>query len=106
MSEQNPSADGADPKRRRPDHDEATAEAQARLDQIREEGGMARRGDELAARRSGEKDDHESAFSDPPLDWRLTPYNIVMQLAAVALFIGVVWYLVSLVIDSWSAFLQ
>ena len=76
------------------------AEARARLDQIREEAGMPRRGDELAAR-SGRRDES----GDPPLDWRLTPRNVILQLAAVALFIAVVWFLVALITDSWTALL-
>jgi len=35
------------------------------------------------------------ASEDPPLDWSPTPLNITLQILAVALFIGVVWFIVS-----------
>lgn len=78
------------------DADEERREAQARLDQLREEAGMPRRGDELAQRgaaQTGEAD-------DPPLDWRLTPRNVILQVIAVALFLGAVWLLYSIVADA------
>lgn len=81
------------------------AEARARLDQIREEGGMPRRGDEIAAR-SGPGADGGEGRVDPPLDWRLTPRNVILQILAVAAFVAAVWFLVALVTDSWMALLK
>ena len=85
---------------------DSAADAQARLDQIREEAGMPRRGDELArrAREAGGGED-ASDYRDPPLDWRLTPRNVLLQLLAAGLFIAVVWFFVALLTDSWSALL-
>ncbi|MEM9724095.1 MAG: hypothetical protein AAF909_01370 [Pseudomonadota bacterium] len=92
--------------------DEDVARARAKLDQLREEAGMPLRGDELAARRAapdsgartGAEDDDPRA--DPPLDWRMTPRNVVLQLAAIALFIGVAWFLISLAGDGIRALLS
>ncbi|MEL6980402.1 MAG: hypothetical protein AAGM38_17235 [Pseudomonadota bacterium] len=78
---------------------EAAADARARLDQMREEAGMPLRGDEIAQRAGGETPIGE----DPPLDWRLTPRNVALQIGAVALFAGVVWFLAMLVYDSVAA---
>lgn len=57
---------------------------------MREQAGGALSGREVARRMNLDGD--ESA-GDPPLDWRLTPRNVILQLAAVAAFIGVVWFL-------------
>lgn len=82
---------------RKGDPGEAAAEARARLDQIREEAGMPRRGDELARSRGGEDS------GDPPLDWRLTPRNVILQIIAVGAFAAAIWFLFALLTDSWSA---
>ena len=81
----------------RRDANETTAAARAKLDQLREEAGMPLRGDELSHRVGGEEGSNE-----PPLDWRLTPRNVILQLAAIALFVAVVWFLITLVADSLS----
>lgn len=78
---------------------EVAEEAQARLDEIRHLGGMPLTGEELA-RRQGE---NEPGVPPPPLDWRLTPKNVVLQLLAAALFAAVVWFLISLTTDNLRA---
>jgi len=65
---------------------------QARLDQLRHEGGGALTGREVRKRRGLNPND---ANDDPPLDWSATPLNITLQVLAVALFIGVVWFIVT-----------
>lgn len=91
-----PGVSGADPAGA---PDARAEEAQAALDQIRTQAGGALSGSELK-RRFGLDDDPES--DAPPLDWRLTPRNVILQLLAVALFVGVIWFLVALVSDSLS----
>lgn len=77
-----------------PNDPDTEAEAKARLHQLREEAGGALSGSELT-RRFGLEDADESA---PPLDWRLTPRNVILQLLAVVLFGAVVWFLGSLAV--------
>ena len=67
--------------------EEASEDARSRLHQLREEAGGALAGRELA-KRFGLDDDGVDA---PPLDWRMTPRNVALQLVAVAVFIGVIW---------------
>ena len=75
-------------------------EAHAALDQARHHAGGALSGREVRKRWGMEKlEDPE----DPPLDWRLTPRNVILQLLAVALFIGVVWFFIALITDSLGA---
>lgn len=76
----------------RESHDrEAEIEAQARLDQLRHQAGGALSGGEILRRlgRSAEEADETA----PPLDWRLTPRNIILQLGALALFVAVVGFM-------------
>jgi len=73
----------------RPDDETRIRDAQARLDQMRHEAGGALTGDELRRRAGLEPEE------DPPLDWRMTPLNVTLQLLAVALFLAVVWFLVT-----------
>lgn len=75
-------------------------EAQAALDQVRAQAGGALSGQEVAKRHGFDPDD--VVGDPPPLDWRMTPRNILLQLVAVAVFIGVVWFFVTLVVDSLS----
>ena len=84
---------------RPPPRDERSAEAQAALDQLRTQAGGALSGDEVEdrLRRHGAHDKADPG--EPPLDWRMTPKNILMQVLAVALFIGVVWFMISLMFD-------
>lgn len=67
-------------------------DAQARLDQLRHEGGGALTGREVRQRHGL---DPRETSDDPPLDWSPTPLNITLQILAVALFILVVWFIVS-----------
>lgn len=67
-------------------------DAQARLDQLRNEAGGALSGREVRKRYGL---DPNEANEDPPLDWSPTPMNIVLQILAVLLFIAVVWFIVS-----------
>jgi len=76
----------------RPDDDTRVRDAQARLDQMRHEAGGALTGTE-ARERAGLNPDE--AQEDPPLDWRMTPANVTLQILAVALFLFVVWFLVT-----------
>lgn len=73
------------------DERERIEEAQARLDQMRGEAGGALSGREVRERHGLDPDEAEA---DPPLDWRPTPLNITLQLLAVAVFIGVFWFLI------------
>jgi len=73
-------------------NDTQAEEAQARLDQLRHEAGGALTGREVR-KRHGMKP--EEASDDPPLDWSPTPLNITLQILAVALFLVVVWFIVS-----------
>lgn len=79
-------------------HDAEAREAQAQLDQLRAQAGGALSGEEVA-RRSG-VDPDEGLNDPPPLDWRLTPRNVILQLGAIALFAAVVWFFYALVRDS------
>ena len=76
----------------RPDDDTRVRDAQARLDQMRHEAGGALTGAE-ARQRAGL--DPNEASDDPPLDWRMTPLNVTLQLLAVALFLSVLWFVVT-----------
>lgn len=77
-----------------------SADAQARLDQLRHEAGGVLTGREVRERWGI---DDKEGLEDPPLDWRLTPRNIVLQLLAVVLFALVVWFLVSLALGGVAA---
>lgn len=80
--------------------DERQIEAQAALDQLRTQAGGALSGSEIAKRLGlGAIDDNNA----PPLDWRLTPRNVILQLLAVGLFAGAVWLMATLLIDGVSA---
>ena len=35
----------------------------------------------------------------PPLDWRMTPRNIALQILAILAFIAVVWFMATLMFD-------
>ncbi|MEL6317322.1 MAG: hypothetical protein AAFR16_06745 [Pseudomonadota bacterium] len=74
-------------------------EAQAALDRLRHQAGGVLTGPEVA-RRHG-IDPKESVGDAPPLDWRMTPRNILLQLAAIAAFVGVMGFLVFLMVDGW-----
>lgn len=67
-------------------------DAQARLDQLRHEAGGALTGREVRKRHGL---DPSEATEDPPLDWSPTPTNITIQIIAVAIFLAVVWFMVS-----------
>jgi len=67
-------------------------DAQARLDQLRHEAGGALTGREVRKRHGL---DPNETMEDPPLDWRPTPLNITLQILAVALFLGVVYFIVT-----------
>lgn len=73
-------------------NDMTPEDAQARLDQLRHEGGGALTGQEVRKRHGL---DPREASEDPPLDWSPTPLNITLQVLAVALFLLVVWFIVS-----------
>lgn len=73
------------------------ADAQAKLDQVRHEAGGAITGPEHRVR---EGVSAEERVEDPPLDWRLTPRNVILQALALAIFAGLVWFLYTLVSDS------
>lgn len=81
---------------------EATADAQARLDQIRHQSGGFLYGREILSRMGEDPTKEEGA---PPLDWRLTPRNVILQLLAVAAFVGAIWFMGALLFDSWRALL-
>lgn len=85
-----------DPERAGP-RDERAEEAQAALDQLRTQAGGALSGPELKRRFgiTGEADPDA-----PPLDWRLTPRNVALQILAVLLFMAVVWFMVALITDN------
>jgi|GEM_PF-3032668 len=76
----------------RPDDESRVRDAQARLDQMRHEAGGALTGAE-ARQRAGL--DPEGAQEDPPLDWSMTPLNVTLQVLAVAVFLAVLWFLVT-----------
>lgn len=71
---------------------ERVREAQATLDRMRHEAGGALTGHE-ARQRAGL--DPSEANDDPPLDWSMTPLNVTLQLLAVALFLAVIWFMVT-----------
>ncbi len=73
----------------KPDDETRVRDAQARLDQMRHEAGGALTGDELRRRAGLEP------AEDPPLDWSMTPLNVTLQLLAVALFLAVLWFMVT-----------
>jgi len=75
----------------KPDDETRVRDAQATLDRMRHEAGGALTGAE--ARRGAGLDPNE-AQDDPPLDWRMTPLNVTLQVLAVALFLFVLWFLV------------
>ncbi len=77
----------ADPKDK-----ERVADAMAKLDQMRHEAGGALTGRE-ARQRAGL--DPNEANEDPPLDWRMTPRNVVIQALVIALFLVVLWFLLN-----------
>lgn len=81
---------------------ERARDAQAELDRLRHEAGGAISGVELQRR---QKLDEKEVVPDPPLDWRLTPRNIILQLLGLAVFALVVWFLIELMVDSWGALL-
>jgi hypothetical protein len=76
----------------KPDDEKRTRDAQARLDQMRHEGGGALTGRE-ARQRAGL--DPDEASDDPPLDWSLTPMNVAIQAVVIALFLAVLWFLIN-----------
>lgn len=98
MTAEGDGARGSGPK----PHDEVAADAQAELDRLRHEAGGALSGHELRVREGLTERD---VVPDPPLDWRLTPRNIALQLLGVIVFAAVVWFLVDLMVDSWGALL-
>ncbi len=67
-------------------------DAQARLDQLRHEGGGALTGREVRQRHGLDPD---QVNDDPPLDWSASPVNLLLQAMAVLIFIAVVWFIVS-----------
>ena len=67
-------------------------DAQARLDQLRHESGGALTGREVRKRAGLDPND---VNEDPPLDWRATPLNIALQALAIALFLAVIWFVVT-----------
>ncbi|MEL6277460.1 MAG: hypothetical protein AAF661_14295 [Pseudomonadota bacterium] len=80
--------------------DETSKDAQAKLDQLRHEAGGALTGPEVRKRWGMEGD---GGLEDPPLDWRLTPRNVILQVAAVVLFGAVVWFIAMLAFDGVAA---
>ncbi|MEO1329160.1 MAG: hypothetical protein AAFW46_05825 [Pseudomonadota bacterium] len=86
--------------RSRPPADERATEAQAALDQLRTQAGGALSGSELKRRFGLEEGGEDDA---PPLDWRLTPRNVILQLGAIALFVAAIWFLGALVTDGVSS---
>ena len=76
----------------RPDDAEQVRDAQATLDRMRHEAGGALTGREARARAGLNP---EEAEDDPPLDWSMTPMNIALQAVAVAVFLAVIWFLVT-----------
>lgn len=72
--------------------DDRQKDAQARLDQLRHESGGALSGREVRQRAGL---DPNEVDEDPPLDWRATPLNIALQALAIALFLAVIWFIVT-----------
>ncbi len=79
--------------------DPQAEDAQAALNQINYQAGGALSGAEIRRQRGEPGDDADA----PPLDWRLTPRNVILQLLAIALFVAVCWFFVALVLDSVAA---
>ena len=96
--------DGAmtQPTRRSDPRQDEARDAQALLDQLRHEAGGALTGAEARARAGL---DPEEVDPDPPLDWRMTPRNILLNLLAIAVFVAAAAFLILLVFDGWSAIL-
>jgi len=88
--------------RAKPPKSDEEIEAQVALDQIRYQAGGALTGEEVRERWG---DDAEGGLPDPELDWSLTPKNIIMQLFALIMFIGVVYFLINMLLGSWGALL-
>lgn len=86
-----------------PPPSEAEREAQAVLDQVRTQAGGALSGRELRRRFDLEG---EGADNSPPLDWRLTPRNILLQLGAALLFLAALGFMISLMVGGVSALFQ
>ncbi len=80
---------------------EAAREAQATLDQIRTQAGGALSGRELLGRLGRKASDVDE--DAPPLDWRLTPANVALQILAVAAFVAAFWFMGALVYDGIAA---
>jgi len=72
--------------------DQKAEDAQAQLDQLHHQAGGALSGREVRKRHGL---DPNEASEDPPLDWSPTPLNITLQVLAVALFILVVWFIIT-----------
>lgn len=79
--------------KRQNEDEKRVADAMAKLDQMRHEAGGALPGWEV--RKRAGLDPHGGSEEAPPLDWRMTPKNIVLQVLAIALFIAVVWFIVT-----------
>ncbi|MCI4660731.1 MAG: hypothetical protein MRY63_02770 [Neomegalonema sp.] len=79
----------APPSRKQRD-DQRVGDAQAELDQIREQAGGALSGRERAQRLGLDPDD---TLADPPLDKRLTARNILLQGLALLLFLAVMGFM-------------
>ncbi len=90
------------PTRRSDPRQDEARDAQALLDQLRHEAGGALTGAEARARAGL---DPEEVDPDPPLDWRMTPRNILLNLLAIAVFVAAAAFLLLLVFDGWSAIL-
>ena len=93
----------ADSERRSaPDEpDAATEEARARLDQMRGQAGGALSGREIAKRYKLLEGDEGA----PPLDWRLTPRNVLLQILAVVAFCAALWLMGSLMFTGFAILL-
>lgn len=77
-----------------------TEDAQAELDALRHQAGGALTGSELRSRKGMAPDD---SMESPPLDWRLTPTNVILQLLVIGIFMCVVGFLGWLAWDGVSA---
>lgn len=91
-----------EPKKPQDPH-EAARDAQARLDQLRHEAGGALDGAE-ARERAGL--DPAQANPDPPLDWRMTPRNILLNLLAIGVFLAVAAFVVQTFLGGFDALIQ
>ena len=68
-------------------------------------GGDGRKSDSQQTPQDKASPDERGPFHDdnlPPLDWRVTPRNVILQLGAVALFLGVFWFLWDLMISGFA----